>query len=162
MGFDGSAEATAALAHAAGRLCSGGYVLAVYAEPPAQSVSTVVNGGLALPGGPIEPPAPSPEPPASGREHEVFAALPAGGLERVRLDCIVVADSPARAPIAVAQERAAEEIVIRARRHGRIHAAISNLSRDLLQHADRPVVIVPPGMTAESSADGPPLALHGS
>jgi nucleotide-binding universal stress UspA family protein len=144
VGFDGSAEALAALRYAAARADRDGLVIAVYAEPPSPNVSSAIGPGLGAMGPPALPEEIQASAPPSPREHAVFRALPTDTIDGARLERVVVADTPARALIEAARGRRADEIVIGTRRHGRIRAAIASVSHDLIHDADRPVVIVPP------------------
>lgn len=149
VGFDGSSEASAALAYAAGRVGAGGLIVAVYADEPVVVASTMTDPGIVAPVPSVDPTVVPP--PSNPNEHPVFAALPAGRVEGVPCERVVVSDWPARALIDVARERDADEIIIGARRHGRIHDALSSVFRELVHDADRPVVIIPPGMHSGSS-----------
>jgi nucleotide-binding universal stress UspA family protein len=151
VGFDGSSEASAALRYAAGRMGGAGVIIAVYAEPPAQDLGAEIEPGMAGPMPVTEPERPAPPNP---REHAVFQALPGDTVDGTQVERLVVFDRPARALIGVARDRDADEIVIGTRRHGRVRAALSSVSHDLIHDADRPVVIVPP---PKAEVGGAPL-----
>lgn len=57
----------------------------------------------------------------------------------------LIAGSPADALLKVAQTRGADEIVVGTRGHGRIGSLLGSVSREVLHHADRPVVVIPEG-----------------
>ena len=57
----------------------------------------------------------------------------------------LIQGEPAEALMRVAQSRGAREIVVGSRGLGRLRAILGSVSHALLQHADRPVVIVPKG-----------------
>ncbi len=157
VGYDGSAEATAALRYAASRVGPDGMIVAVYVEEPVPDPALVVDPGLAGPIPRIDPVAV--QPPPTPREHPTFAGLTGDRFEGVPVECVVVADWPARGLIEAARERDADEIVIGARRHGRIHDAVSSVFRELVHDGDRPVVIIPPDMSErERAGEQPPPA----
>ena len=143
VGFDGSPEASAALRYAAARVGGDGVVIAVYADPPRQDISAAIDAGTH---------AHARTRATSPREHEIFQALPADNVDGTPLERLVVVDRPSRALIGVARDRDADEIVIGTRRHGRVRAALSSVSHDLIHDADRPVVIVPPPNADEAAA----------
>lgn len=57
----------------------------------------------------------------------------------------LIEGEPAEALLRVAQSRDAREIVVGSRGLGRFRAILGSVSHELLQRADRPVVIVPKG-----------------
>jgi nucleotide-binding universal stress UspA family protein len=57
----------------------------------------------------------------------------------------LIEGDPAEALIRVAQSRDAREIVVGSRGLGRFRSVLGSVSHELLQRADRPVVIVPKG-----------------
>jgi len=132
VGYDGSPPARAALRHAARRARPDGFVVVVYAfgPPPdwlgAPNFQNVLN---------------------DHQEHgrAVLDAISLEGDELVdtEYETELVGGTPAEAIQAVAEARAAEEIVIGSRGFGRARAALGSVSHDLIHVADRPVVVIP-------------------
>jgi nucleotide-binding universal stress UspA family protein len=128
MGFDGSANARAALAYASRRAAlTQGSVIAVTAfHPPADWLG-------------------EPYYQAALDESEQHARVIAGAIEGgAGVEVDVVPGSPVEALTRVAAARDASEIVVGARGLGRFHAALGSVSHALLHEAECPVVIVPP------------------
>ena len=57
----------------------------------------------------------------------------------------LIEGDPADALLRVAQSRDAREIVVGSRGRGRFRSILGSVSHELLERADRPVVIVPKG-----------------
>jgi nucleotide-binding universal stress UspA family protein len=138
VGYDGSAEAQAALVAAAARAGKGGTVVAVYAAEPATDWLDTPHYARA-----VEM--------RKQRAARIFAELPRVGLADVKVEAEVV-DGPAPDAIAeVARLRNAEEIAVGSRRLGWFRGTLESVSRRVLRVADRPVVVVP-----RTSADAEP------
>jgi len=71
------------------------------------------------------------------------------------LELEVIPDSPARAIIEAAELHRAEEIAIGSRGQGRLSSAVGSVCQELLQHSDRPVLVVPPGAAGRLSSPRP-------
>jgi nucleotide-binding universal stress UspA family protein len=127
VGYDGSANARAALDYASRRIAEvGGQLVAVCAfYAPADWLGAPYYQ-VAL------------------NEYQERAREVTRGLEdRPDVESDVVMAPPVEALTRVAQARDASEIVVGARGLGRFRAALGSVSHGLLHEADRPVVIVP-------------------
>jgi nucleotide-binding universal stress UspA family protein len=135
VGYDGSPEARAAVAYAAGRAGRSGRVVVVHAPEP----------GLVLPG------LPAPEGVIDDRAAHGEAVLDAlileGGNDLIdtQFDLELAVGSAAEALVDAAARHRADEIVIGSRGFGRVRAALGSVSHEVLHRADRPVVVVPHG-----------------
>ena len=132
VGFDGSEESRLALAVAAERAGPEGIVVPVRVMP---SVSSWLGT------------------PYYEREleaaHQGAQAL-LGEIDEVdtgaaTVEPELIEGEPAEALLRIAQSRGAREIVVGSRGLGRFRAILGSVSHALLEHADRPVVIVPKG-----------------
>jgi nucleotide-binding universal stress UspA family protein len=138
VGYDGSAEARRALEVAAARARPGGTVVVVHAAPSASEwldSSFYANAVAAR----------------LRREDEILDELANVDLGDVKLEVELVDGSPAEALVRAARARDALEIVVGSRGLGAIRAALGSVSHEVLRHADRPVVVVPP---AAAHVDG--------
>ena len=130
VGYDGSEPAREALAYAAGRSCEGGRVVAVHAFQPAPDWLGSPNYQQALDAYQ-----------AHGRqllqsledEHELDATLETSLLE----------GPTARAIVAAADARDADEIVVGSRGFGPVRGALGSVSHAVLHETDRVVVVIP-------------------
>ena len=131
VGYDGSQPARAALEYAARRAGSDGEVVAVYAYQPTPDWLGAPQYQRALDASQT-----------SGRE--VLASLedeqPESG---VRLTTSLLEGPPARAIVAAADARDADEIVVGSRGFGRLRGVLGSVSHAVLHEADRPVVVIP-------------------
>ena len=131
VGYDGSQPARAALEYAARRAGSDGEVVAVYAYRPTPDWLGAPQYQRALDASQT-----------SGRE--VLASLedeqPESG---VRLTTSLLEGPPARAIVAAADARDADEIVVGSRGFGRLRGVLGSVSHAVLHEADRPVVVIP-------------------
>jgi nucleotide-binding universal stress UspA family protein len=144
VGYDGSSEAQAALAAAAGHAGEGGTVVAVYAAEPAARWLDTPRYARA-----VEL--------RKARAAKIFDDLPSLRLADVTVEAQVV-DGPApEALAAVARLRDADEIAVGSRRLGGLRGALGSVSRRVVRIADRPVVVVPrtpaPGEPAPRTGD---------
>jgi nucleotide-binding universal stress UspA family protein len=130
VGYDGSAPAEAALAYAAERAADGGRVVAVHAFQPMPDWLGTPQYQQALDA-------------RQARGRELLRALD----ERRDLDADVttslVEGPAARAIIAAADARDADEIVVGSRGFGPVRGALGSVSHAVLHAADRPVVVIP-------------------
>lgn len=130
VGYDGSEPARAALAYAARRTANGGRIVAVNAFQP-------VADWL---GGPSYQRALEAHQTA-GRE--MLRALEEDNDLGVELSTSLLEGPPARAIVAAADARDADEIVIGSRGFGRVRGILGSVSHAILHEADRPVVVIP-------------------
>jgi nucleotide-binding universal stress UspA family protein len=131
VGYDGSGEARRALEVAAERARPGGTVVVVHAAPSASEwldSSFYANAVAAR----------------TQREEEILGELADVDLGDVRLEVELVDGAPAEVLVREARLRDALEIVVGSRGLGAIRAALGSVSHEVLRHADRPVVVVPP------------------
>ena len=134
VGVDGSDASRRALDWARDRVGEGGRIVAVHAyHPPPQWLGTPYWG-------------------KSLREHQEFgkellAEIDTTGTPAVEPD--LLEGPPATALVDAAAAHGADEIVIGSHGHGhrhrqgRVSAALGSVALTLLQHADRPVVVIP-------------------
>jgi nucleotide-binding universal stress UspA family protein len=130
VGYDGSPPARAALAYAARRAANGGRVVAVHGfQPPADwlgapSYQRALDAYQ-----------------AQGRE--LLRSLEEQSDLGVELTTSLLEGPPARAMVAAADARDADEIVIGSRGFGRVRGVLGSVSHAVLHQADRPVVVIP-------------------
>ncbi len=131
VGYDGSAHARRALEVAAERARPGGKVVVVYAVPPAsESLDSSLHAELVAA--------------RMRHEDEIVGELADVELGDVRLEVELVGAAAAAALIREARTHDADEIVVGSRGLGAIRATLGSVSHQLLRHADRPVLVVPP------------------
>jgi nucleotide-binding universal stress UspA family protein len=130
VGYDGSPPAEAALAYAAGRACEGGRVVAVNAFQPAPDWLGSPNYQRALDA-------------YQARGRELLSSLEARDDLGVDLATSLLEGPAARAIVAAADARDADEIVVGSRGFGRLRGALGSVSHAVLHEADRPVVVIP-------------------
>jgi nucleotide-binding universal stress UspA family protein len=130
-GYDGSPPARAALAYAARRAGGGGRVIAVHAFQPASDWLGAPYYQRALDAYQ-----------AHGRELLRSLAQDQAALG-VELSTSLLEGPPARAIVAAADARDADEIVIGSRGFGRLRGVLGSVSHAVLHEADRPVVVIP-------------------
>lgn len=126
VGYDGSAPAEAALAYAAAQAGEGGRVVAVHAFEP-------VPGWLGWP-----------------RYQRALDASQSHGRELLRsleergdVSTSLLEGPAAKAIVAAAEVRDADEIVVGSRGFGPLRGIMGSVSHSLLREADRPVVVIP-------------------
>ena len=138
VGYDESPPARAALTYAARRAARGGRVVAVHAYQPAPEWFGGPNYQRALDAHQ-----------AHGRELlRALELLRSAGdqpsdLAGVELVTSLLEGPPARAIVAAADARDADEIVIGSRGFGRVRGVLGSVSHAVLHEADRPVVVIP-------------------
>ena len=130
VGYDGSAPARAALTYAAERASNGGRVVAVYAFQPTPDWLGSPYYQRALDAYQ-----------AQGRE--LLQSLEEESDLGVELTTSLLEGPPARAIIAAADARDADEIVIGSRGFGPVRGVLGSVSHAVLHEADRPVVVIP-------------------
>ena len=77
--------------------------------------------------------------------HAVLAEIDDVDTGSAHVEPELIEGDPAEALLRVAQSRDAREIVVGSRGLGRFRSILGSVSHDLLERADRPVVIVPKG-----------------
>jgi nucleotide-binding universal stress UspA family protein len=129
VGYDGSPNARAALAYAAGRAGTSGRVIIVYVHGPAPSWF----------GAPSYQPQTSDDPEA---EHSVVRGALFELPPEIPHETMVRRGSPPAVLQEVATERDADEIVVGAHGSDPERLGLGNVARALLEGADRPVVVM--------------------
>jgi nucleotide-binding universal stress UspA family protein len=130
VGYDGSPPAEAALVYAARRTSGGGRVVAVHAFQPAPDWLGSPYYQRALDAQQ-----------AHGRE--LLHSLEERDDLGVELATSLLEGPPARAIVAAADARDADEIIIGSRGFGRLRGVLGSVSHAVLHEADRPVVVIP-------------------
>jgi nucleotide-binding universal stress UspA family protein len=132
VGYDGSDWSNAAVSHAARRAGPEGVVVAVHAYPPPPDVVSTADRRRIVE-----------ERRVAGREllADAVAKCRATAPD-VSCETELVEGTAAEALLAVARARDAAEIVIGSRGSGRAWTPIGSVSRQVLESADRPVVVV--------------------
>jgi nucleotide-binding universal stress UspA family protein len=130
VGYDGSPPSRAALEYARDRVCDGGRVLAVHAFQPTPDWLGAPYYQRALDA-------------HQEQGRELVRSLEEEGDLGVDLATSLLEGPPARAIIAAADARDADEIVVGSRGFGRIRGALGSVSHAVLHEADRPVVVIP-------------------
>jgi nucleotide-binding universal stress UspA family protein len=126
VGYDGSAPAEAALAYAATQAAGGGRVLAVHAFEPVPTWLGRPQYQRALDEN-------------QGPGRELLQSLE----NRADVATSLLEGPAARAIVAAAEARDADEIVIGSRGFGRLRGIAGSVSHGVLYEADRPVVVIP-------------------
>jgi nucleotide-binding universal stress UspA family protein len=130
VGYDGSPSARAALAYAARRAAGGGRVVAVHAFQPTPEWLGSPYYQRALDAHQTQ-----------GRE--LLRSLEEETELSVELTTSLLEGPPARAIVAAADARDADEIVIGSRGFGAVRGVLGSVSHAVLHEADRPVVVIP-------------------
>ncbi len=130
VGYDGSQPAHAALDYAARRAGEGGRVVVVHAFHPAPDWlgSPYLQRALDA---------------YQAQGRELLRALEERRDPGVELRTSLLEGPPARAIVAAADARDADEIVIGSRGFGRVRGVLGSVSHAVLHEADRPVVVIP-------------------
>jgi nucleotide-binding universal stress UspA family protein len=129
VGYDGSAAARVALDYAGERACHGGRIVVVHGFHPAPDWLGAPYYQRALDARQAE-----------GRE--LLGSLDAR-YPHTEVVTSLLEGPPARAIVAAADARDADEIVIGSRGFGRLRGVLGSVSHALLHEADRPVVVIP-------------------
>lgn len=129
VGYDGSPPAEAALERAAFDAGADGCVVAVHAYTPAPDWLGAPDYDRVL---------------AAHQEHgrRLLDAL-SGRDMAVEFETSLLEGAPARALIAAAEARDADEVVVGSRGFSPLRGALGSVSHALLHEADRPVVVIP-------------------
>ena len=135
VGYDGSDPARAALSYAARRSCDGGRVVAVHAFQPVPDWLGSPHYQQAL---------------HAYQEYgrELLQSLKETHEHEVELETSLLEGPPARAIVAAADARDADEIVIGSRGFGPVRGVLGSVSHALLHETDRVVVVIPADATA--------------
>jgi nucleotide-binding universal stress UspA family protein len=135
VGYDGSDPARAALAYAARRSCDGGRVVAVHAFQPVPDWLGSPNYQQAL---------------DAYQEYgrQLLQSLKDTHERNFELETSLLEGPPARAIVAAADARDADEIVIGSRGFGPVRGVLGSVSHALLHETDRVVVVIPADATA--------------
>ena len=138
MGYDGSSPGREALAYAARRASDGGRVVAVYAYHPTPDWLGSPNYQRVLEA-------------HQSQGRELLQSLEEQGDLGVDLTTSLLEGPPARAIVAAADARDADEIIIGSRGFGAVRGVLGSVSHAVLHESDRPVVVIP--ADAVASAD---------
>jgi nucleotide-binding universal stress UspA family protein len=130
VGYDGSRASRAALTYAARRAGAGGRVIAVHAYQPTPDWLGSPYYQRALDAYQTQ-----------GRE--LLRSLEQEGSLEAELTTSLLEGPAARAIIAAADARDADEIVIGSRGFGRVRGVLGSVSHAVLHETDRPVVVIP-------------------
>jgi nucleotide-binding universal stress UspA family protein len=140
VGYDGSPPSRAALTYAAQR-AHGGRIVAVYAFQPAADWLGSPYYEHAL---------------VAHQTHgrELLRSLEEQHDRGIDLTTSLLEGPPARAIVAAADARDADEIVIGSRGFGRVRGVLGSVSHAVLHEADRPVVVIPADAAPAGAGDG--------
>jgi nucleotide-binding universal stress UspA family protein len=130
VGYDSSPPAQAALAYAAHRAAAGGRIVVVHAFQPAPDWLGSPYYQRALDAYQSE-----------GRD--LLRSLEGKQDLGVELETSLLEGPPARAIVAAADARDADEIVLGSRGFGPVRGVLGSVSHAVLHEADRPVVVIP-------------------
>src|SRR6185503_6705241 len=139
VGYDGSEPARAALDYAARRAAGGGRVVAVHAFHPAPDWLGTPYYDRALAA-------------HQSDARELLRSLEEQSDLGVELTTSLLEGPPARAIIAAADARDADEIVIGSRGFGPVRGVLGSVSHAVLHGADRAVVVIPAAAASGHSA----------
>jgi nucleotide-binding universal stress UspA family protein len=130
VGYDGSPPARAALEYAAQRAKDGGRVVVVHAFHPTPDWLGSPYYQRALDA-------------SQSHGEDLLRSLEEQDDLGVELGTTLVEGPPARAIVAAADARDADEIVVGSRGFGRVRGVLGSVSHAVLHEADRPVVVIP-------------------
>lgn len=130
VGYDGSAESTAALAIAAEHAGSDGTVVAVHATPITPDWRGPLRDQIVLE--------------AEHAQRRLLAHIQATELGPATIEPSILEGDPVDALLRVAETRKAREIVVGSRGLGRVRAILGSVSHRLLERSEVPVTVVPP------------------
>jgi nucleotide-binding universal stress UspA family protein len=130
VGYDGSEPARSALSYAARRSCEGGRIVAVHAFQPVADWLGSPNYQQAL---------------DAYQEHgqQLLESLEAGHELDADLETSLLEGPPARAIVAAADARDADEIIVGSRGFGPLRGVLGSVSHAILHETDRVVVVIP-------------------
>jgi nucleotide-binding universal stress UspA family protein len=141
VGYDGSPPSRAALAYAARRAAGGGRVIAVHAFQPVPDWLGSPYYQRALDA-------------YQTHGRELLRSLEEQSELDVELASSLLEGPPARAIVAAADARDADEIVIGSRGFGRARGVLGSVSHAVLHETDRPVVVFPADAAAGADLQG--------
>ena len=130
VGYDGSEPARAALSYADRRSCDGGRIVAVHSFQPVSDWLGWPDYQQALDASQ-----------AYGRE--LLQSLKEDGSVKAELETTLLEGPAARAIVAAADARDADEIVIGSRGFGSVRGILGSVSHAILHETDRVVVVIP-------------------
>ena len=139
VGYDGSPAAREALLYAGWRAGDDGQVVAVHAYEPAPDWLGTPEWQRVLLA-------------HQARGRELLEALEHDPPSGVRLETSLLEGAPARAILAAAEARGADEVVVGSRGFGRLRGVLGSTAHALLHEAERPVVVIPAAAVAGGSA----------
>lgn len=139
VGYDGSLSAKAALERAAADAGPDGCVVAVHAYAPAPDWLGTPDYDRVLAA-------------HQDRGRHLLAELEQNAKLGVPLETSLLEGGPARALIAAAEARNADEIVVGSRGFTPLRGTLGSVSHALLAEADRPVVVIPARAVAAEAA----------
>lgn len=139
VGYDGSEPARAALSYAARRSCEGGRIVAVHAFQPVPDWLGSPNYQQAL---------------DAYQEHgrHLLESLEDAHELDADLETSLLEGPPARAIVAAADARDADEIIVGSRGFGPVRGVLGSVSHAVLHETDRVVVVIPVDAVAGLSA----------
>ena len=132
VGYDGSANAQAAVDYAARRAGSEGkvYVVCAYGPPPDwlgfPNYQRLLQDSQ-----------------EQGRAMLDALVMEDGPLLETDFETELLETPPSEAILKVAEARGADEIVVGSRGHGRLRSALGSVSHDVIQRARVPTVVIP-------------------
>ena len=133
VGYDGSASAKAALAHAAKTSAAGDTIVVVHAfGPPSEWLGRPWYQKVL-------------DEHRKDAETVLEGAADEARWLGIEIETDLIGEPAAEAIVNAAEARKAERIVIGSRGHGPLRAALGSVSLRVLHQADRPVVVVPEG-----------------
>jgi nucleotide-binding universal stress UspA family protein len=138
VGYDGSPPADQALAYAARRARSGGRVVVVHAFEPTPDWLGSPYYQRALDA-------------RQSHGRELLRALEERSDLGAELTTSLLEGPPARAIVAAADARDADEIVIGSRGFGAVRGVLGSVSHAILHEAERPVVVIPADESPDSA-----------
>jgi nucleotide-binding universal stress UspA family protein len=139
VGYDGSEPSRAALSYAADRACDGGRIVAVHAVHPVPDWLGSPYYQRALEA-------------YQEQGKQVLQALEAEHGLDADLETSLLEGPPARAIVAAADARDADEIVIGSRGFGPLRGVLGSVSHAILHETDRVVVVIPADAVARLDA----------
>ena len=141
VGYDGSEPARAALSYAARRSCEGGRIVAVHAFQPVPDWLGSPNYQQAL---------------DAYQEHgrHLLESLKDAHELDADLETSLLEGPPARAIVAAADARDADEIIVGSRGFGPVRGVLGSVSHAVLHETDRVVVVIPADAVAGLDAPG--------
>lgn len=153
VGYDGSHAARAAVRLAARRATPRGCVVVVHATPLGADLAGMDLGSGFAGAPPAQAITDAVDQQRTEAQH-LLAGIPEDTFAGARHDSRIVEARPADAIADVAAGEDADEIVIGSRGNGTLRWMLGSVSHALLQHAERPLVVVPVDAISRASAAG--------